>query len=416
VARSAELTPHSLDAESALLGAMLLSPDALLTGMELCNAEDFYHPKHQRIFSEMVRLDKIGAPVDPSTVVGDGFDGADLIQLTTNCPSVRNASRYAEMVAGHALSRRIIALGEQAQAWGRSESPETALEALESAVMEVGVGKDRGSVSNASEAITAFMSTLHEDDRNGIPTGWAPLDRILHGLKPATLTILGARPSMGKSAFAVQLAHHVSGGLPVLLFSLEMSQAELAQRLVALYGTIPSHRIRSASLTFEDHQEWQRIVKDMENHTLLIDDNPRMTVHDIRSRARRVKQQQGLGMVIIDYLQLLTSKKGESRQVEVAEMSRALKIMARELDVPVVALSQLSRSLESRTDKRPMLSDLRESGALEQDADQVLFLFRAGVYDRSVPESQTEVIVAKHRSGPVGFAALTFDAEACKFN
>jgi replicative DNA helicase len=394
---------------------MLISPDALLTGLELLDSQDFYHPRNQRIFTEIERLDRQGFPVDISTVSGDGFCAADLILLVSNCPTTRNAPKYAEIVKDHSLSRRLMAVGENISAWARQESPETALEAAESAVMEIGVGRGTHPPVEASEAITAFMDTLTVTDRIGIPTGIASLDRILHGLKPSTFTILGARPSMGKSAFAVQLAHYVSAGVPVLMFSLEMSEAELAQRLIALYGTVPAHHIRGANLTLQDNKEVDEIVKDMEKRQLLIDDNPRVTVHDIRSRARRVKQQHGLGLVVIDYLQLLTSRKGENRQVEVAEMSRALKIMARELDCPVLALSQLSRGLEARQDKRPMLSDLRESGALEQDADIVLFLHREGLYDSKVPDTQAELLVSKHRSGPVGKTTLAFSPEACRF-
>ncbi len=350
-----------------------------------------------------------------------------LLALQSSTPAVSNASRYARIVEEHSLLRRLIGVaGEIAEiGYGRPDDVAKAIDEAEAMVFNVAERRVTDSTSRIDDLLHAnldHLEMLYErgDAITGIPTGYADLDVLLSGLQPNALIVVGARPSMGKTAFALGLTRNaaVEARRPVLFFSLEMGRLELTQRLIAAEARVDSTKLRNGLLGAED---WPRITKavgTLGEAELWIDDNPAVTVVDIRAKARRLKSRIGdLGLVVVDYLQLMTgNRSSESRQVEVAEISRGLKILARELECPVVALSPLSRNLKSRTDKRPQLSDLREPGSIEQDANVVMFLYRDEVYNPDSPDCGTaEVAVAKHRNGPTDTIRLAWLANYTRF-
>jgi len=427
-ATSVRLPPHDLDAEASLLGAMLLSRDAIAAASEACSAEDFYAPAHGQIFSAILALYGRGEPVDAVTV-GDelaragtleavGGRGA-LVKILAETPAISSAPWYAKIVAEHAQLRRLIAAAEQIaeMAYELPDDVAAAVDQAEQLVFEVAERREADTVADLADLLSDALDRISAlfdrgDTITGVPTGYADLDAVLSGLQPQNLVIVGARPAMGKTSFALGLASHaaLAAKIPVLIFSLEMSHQELTQRLLASEARVDSSRLRNGRLLESDWPKLTQAIGRLGEAPILIDDNPNLTIMDIRAKARRAKARGGLGLVVIDYLQLMTGRNGaENRQVEVAEISRGLKVLARELSVPVVALSQLSRNLEMRQDKRPMLADLRESGSLEQDADVVLFLYRDEVYHPDSPDRGTaEVIVAKHRNGPTATTKLAF--------
>jgi replicative DNA helicase len=427
-ARGERVPPHDLQAEESLLGAMLLSRDAISAAVELCRAEDFYRPAHGYIFDAVCSLYAQGEPADPVTVA-DELRRADLLEaaggpgnlvaLQANTPAIANAARYGRIVQEHALLRRMISVAAEIAEMGYSlpEDVVAALDKAEAMVFDVAERRVTDSLKPLRELLALSLDHLEAlynrgDAVTGMPTGYLDLDERLSGLQPSSLVIVGARPSMGKTSFALGAAAHAAmeRRQPVLFFSLEMSHLELTQRLLCSEARVDSSRMRNGRL----HQsDWPKVVNAMGKlgeAPLFIDDNPNLTVMEIRAKARRLKSREGLGLIVVDYLQLMSSTSSpESRQVEVSEVSRGLKILARELEVPVLALSQLSRALEGRADKRPMLADLRESGSLEQDADVVLFIYRDEVYNKDSPDKGTaEIIVAKHRNGPTGTVQLAF--------
>ena len=431
--------PHNLEAEESLLGAMLLSADASAAAIEVVSAEDFYKPAHGHIFHAIVELFERGEPVDAVTVTDElsrsGLleavgDPAVLVSLQANTPSVANALHYARIVEEHAMLRRLVTVAGQIAdlAFSVPEDVAGAVDEAEQLMLDVGERRTADTIAELGDLLGPSLErieqlAMRDGTVTGVATGYLDLDGILAGLQPASLTIVGARPAVGKTSFALGMLASVAvhQRRPVLLFSLEMSHLELTQRMLASEAKVDAQRMRTGRLHETDWEKVSRAVTRLSDAPIFIDDNPRLTVMDIRARARRLKKQRGdLGLVVIDYLQLMTGRgKAENRQVEVAEISRGLKILARELDCPVVALSQLSRGLEARTDKRPMLSDLRESGSLEQDADVVLFLYREEVYDPDLSNDRrgmAEVIVAKHRNGPIGTANLAFLAQYARFD
>jgi replicative DNA helicase len=433
---AARLLPHNIEAEESLLGAMLLSRDAVSAGLEKCTADDFYKPSHGHVFSAMTVLSQRGEAVDPVTVAEelrrrdllDAIGGTRfLVTLQAGTPSTTNTAQYGKIITEHALLRRLISVAGQIEEIGYSlpEDVQTALDDAETLVFKVAERRQSDTMSPIYELLQASLDRLEElyergDSITGVPTGYTDLDERLNGLQPGALYIVGARPAMGKSAFALGIASHASLDMkrPSLFFSMEMSHLELTQRLLCADAKVDSSRMRNGRLQADDWPKITASVGRLAEAPIYIDDNPHLTIMEIRGKARRLKAKVGdLGVVIIDYLQLMTGRtSAENRQVEVAEISRGLKILARELQVPVIALSQLSRGLEQRQDKRPMLSDLRESGALEQDADVVMFLYRDEVYNNDSPDKGiAEVIVAKHRSGPVGLAKLVFLDHYTKF-
>jgi replicative DNA helicase len=409
---------------------MLLSKDAIVAASELgISADEFYKPAHGHIFDAVTSLYGAGEPADPVTVADElrraglleavGGPGL-LVSLQVRTPATSSAARYARIVSEHALLRRLIAVaGEIAEMGYRiPDDVAEAVDRAEALVFDVAQHRVSDSLAPIRDLLDDSLTRLEMlyekgDAITGVPTGYHDLDQLLSGLQPSSLVIVGARPAVGKTAFALGMATHAAleANRAVLFFSLEMSHVEITQRILASEARVDSTRMRNGRLEDADWAKLSHGIGRLAEAPLYIDDNPRATVLEIRAKARRLKSRLGdLGMVVVDYLQLMTGRSGaENRQVEVSEISRGLKILARELQTPVVALSQLSRGLELRADKRPMLADLRESGSLEQDSDAVLLLYRDELYNTESPDRGTaEVLVAKHRSGPTGMVRLAF--------
>ena len=431
------MPPASVEAEQAVLGAMLLKPDAVTTAAEELTADDFYRETHRLIFEAMMDLKERTEPIDLVTLTEQlkkadkltKIGGIPALSLIANSvPTAANVQYHARIVREKAQLRSLIHAATEiaGAAYEDAEDVEDIMDSAEKRILEVASGKRskdfvplQDILLNTLEQIEARYS--NKGSITGLPTGFTELDHLTAGLQKSDLILVAARPSMGKTAFTLNIAAHVvlRAKEPVAFFSLEMSKEQLVQRLICSEGRIDSQRLRVGEL---EDKEWGDLI-DTANRLsaapLYIDDTPGITVMELRSKARRLKAEQGLSLIIIDYLQLMqgrTSKSGDNRQQEISEISRSLKALARELNVPVIALSQLSRSVESRQIKRPMLSDLRESGSLEQDADIVMFLYREDYYD---PETEnkniTEVIIAKHRNGPVDTVELTFLKQFTKF-
>jgi replicative DNA helicase len=428
--------PHNLQAEESLLGAMLLSKDAIAAAVEVCGADDFYKPAHAHIFDAISSLYIQGEPVDPVTVADElrraglmeAIGGpAVLISLQANTPATSNAARYARIVEEHALLRRLIGVAGEIAEMGYDVPGDVAdmVDRAEGLVFGVAQRRLTDTVKPIRELLSESLDRLEAlfgrgEAITGVPTGFIDLDQQLAGLQPSNLIIVGARPAMGKTSIALGMAAHAAmhAHAPVLIFSLEMSHLEITQRLLCAEARVDATRMRNGRLHESDWPKISHAIGRLGEAPIFIDDNPMITVMDIRAKARRMKSREGgLGLIVIDYIQLMSGRAAaENRQVEVSEISRALKILARELEVPVVALSQLSRNLEMRADKRPVLADLRESGALEQDADVVMFIYRDEIYNPETSERDTaEVIVAKHRNGPTGTAHLAFLKQYTRF-
>ncbi len=434
---TSRVPPHNLQAEESVLGAVLLSRDAIGAVSEQgLQPDDFYRPGHQHIFDAVRALYSTGAPADTVTVADElrraglleQVGGSEALHALQNAtPAISNAAHYARIVQDTAILRRLIHVaGDIAEmAYGEPDDITKAVDEAESKVFKVAEERITDSTQLLSESIKGVMDRLEEtfargDTITGTATGYHDLDELLSGLQPSTLNIVGARPAMGKTAFGLGMATHVaqSTGRPVLVFSLEMGHNELTQRILSSEARVDSTKMRNGRLSESDWAKIGRAIGRLEV-PLFLDDNPRVTVMEIRAKARRLKARHGgLALIVIDYLQLMSGGgNAENRQLEVSEISRNLKILAREMEVPIVALSQLSRNLEARSDKRPMLSDLRESGSLEQDADVVMFLYRDEVYNAESPDKgSAEVIVAKHRSGPIGTKRLVFLGQYTRFD
>jgi len=428
--------PSALEAEESLIGAMLLSPEAVSIAYETVQPEDFYRPLHGQIFSAIVALANAGEPVDYVTVQAKlqergavSIEVALLSSLQMNTPSAANAQHYAEIVRDKAQQRRLISVAGEIvdEAYIATDDVVGLIDDAERKINLIADNRKIDSVSPLQRLLLAEADILEERGEtrgqfNGLETGYRSLDLILQGLQPNSMTIIGARPGTGKTAFALGVLVHVGAVVqrPALYFSLEMSRQELAERILASTARIDSSKLRTGDLSDADWNRAHDAFGYLQSAKIFIDDNPSLTVMDVRSRARRIKQQNhDLGVVVVDYLQLMSSRgRAENRQVEVSEMSRSLKILARELQCPVIALSQLSRKLEERADKRPVMSDLRESGSLEQDADVVLFLYRPEQYGE-VPndkKADAEIIVGKNRNGPTRTAHLTWRGEFARFD
>ncbi len=423
------VAPYDLDAERSLLGAMLLSREAVGVVVETIAADAFHKPAHARVFEAIVGLYGAGEPIDTITVAGelrrsgllDQLGGAEfLLELEASTPAASNAANYARLVQNTALLRRLIGTaGEIAElAYRPGVDAEGALDAAEAKIFDIAQRRRSEEPQPLGLLLEQHMEHLDEVYKHGsrivgVPTGFHQLDDLLSGLHASNLVVVGARPSMGKTSLALNIATHVGvrERKPVLIFSLEMSFLEITQRILCSEARINSKALRQNALESADWQRLSSAEERLSTAQIYIDERPDVTVLDIRAKARRLKSQLGdLGLVVVDYLQLMTGRNSaENRQVEVSEISRGLKILARELEVPVVALSQLSRNLESRADKRPQLSDLRESGSIEQDADVVMFIYRDEVYNEETPDKGiAELLVAKHRNGPTGRVKVVF--------
>ena len=433
---TARVPPHNLDAEASVLGAMLLSRDAIGPAVEILSGDHFYVPSHGFIFDAIASLYGAGEPAVPVTVAEEltrsglleQVGGAQrLIELQTITPATTNAARYAKIVEEHALLRRLIGVAGEIVELGYSYPDDVvkAVDEAEAMVFQVAERRVIDSTKPIRELLDANLDRLEElyergEAITGLSTGYMDFDELLAGLQPGTLNVIGARPAMGKTAFALGIASNAAlqSQRPVLFFSLEMGHLELTQRMLCSDAKVDSTRLRTGNLSEDDWPKITRSVGRLAEAPIWIDDNPNLTVMEIRAKARRLKSRLGdLGLVVVDYMQLMSGRgSAESRQVEVSEMSRGLKILARELETPIIALSQLSRGLEGRTDKRPMLSDLRESGSIEQDADVVAFLYRDEVYNAESPDIGTaEIIVAKHRNGPTGTIRLAWLSNYTRF-
>ena len=380
---SGRRVPHDLNAEESLLGAMLLSRDAIVEAVQICGSDDFYKPAHGHVFDAVTSLYAQGEPADPVTVADelrragllDAIGGpAVLISLQANTPAIGNAPRYARIVEEHALLRRLIGVASEIAELGYDmpDDVAAAVDKAETLVFQLGQRRVADTLAPLRELLNQsldHLEALYERGEaiTGVPTGYTDLDERLAGLQPSNLIILGARPSMGKTSFALGIVAHaaMAARTPVLMFSLEMNHGEITQRLLCAEARVDATRMRNGRLLETDWPKISHAIGRLGEAPIFVDDNPNLTIMDIRAKARRLKSREGLGLVVIDYLQLMTGRsKAENRQVEVSEISRGLKILARELEVPVIALSQLSRGLESRADKRPMLADLRESGCM----------------------------------------------------
>ena len=428
--------PHNLNAEESLLGALLLSRDVVdLVGELGVDVDHFYKPSHQHIYSAIRGLIATGQPVDAVTVADelrrngllDEIGGPQtLLELQNATPAISNASRYAKIVQDTAMLRKLISVASDIAeiAYLEPDDVTKALDEAETKVFEVAEERvNLTTIRSLSDLLPLAMDKLQEtfergDIITGTATGFHDLDELLSGLQPSTLNIIGARPAMGKTSLGLGIAAYVAqtARRPVLIFSLEMGHAELTQRILSSEAEVDSQKLRTGRLVEADWTKIGRAINRLDV-PMYLDDNPRVTVMEIRAKARRMKARSGLALIVIDYLQLMSGGTNpENRQLEVSEISRGLKILARELEVPIIALSQLSRNLETRGDKRPMLSDLRESGSLEQDADVVMFLYRDEVYNKeSTDKAMAEVIIAKHRSGPTGTVRLVFRGQYTKF-
>lgn len=427
--------PHNIEAEQAVLGAIFLEPEAFSTAAERIGPSDFFRAGHQVIFEAMLELFEKGEPIDLVTVTTLLSDSNKLeiaggvpylTDLASSVPTAANIDYYSKIVEEKALLRRLIQTATEivTESYNREDEVEELLDQAERNILAVSSRKNATSFKPIKDVLIEVYDNIEKlhhakDDVTGIPTGFRDLDRITSGFQKSDLIIIAARPSMGKTAFALNIAQNVAINTDenVAIFSLEMGAEQLVQRMLCAEGNIDSQRLRTGKLEQEDWGKLTMAMGSLSHAGIFIDDSPGIRVSDIRSKCRRLKQEHGLGMVIIDYLQLIqgSERLRENRQQEVSEISRSLKSLARELEVPVIALSQLSRSVEQRQDKRPMMSDLRESGSIEQDADIVGFLYREDYYDKDSDNQNIEIIISKQRNGPTGTVELAFVKEFNKF-
>ena len=441
-AEAARVPPHDLDAERAVIGAMLVSETAVAAVAERLAAEDFYSEVHRIIYGAMMRLYSRGEPIDQLTLTNElrsvnefeRIGGRPYVfQIVESVPTAANAGRYADIVRGKALLRAIIDVGSRIteDAFREPEDVSEALDSAEQLVYGVSNRTLREHLAPVSELAPGALEMIQrlyeqEGEITGVETGFEDLDRLTTGFHKSDLIILAARPAMGKTAMALNAIWHASGEkkMPVAIFSLEMSKEQLVQRLISQTTRIPAQALRSGNVKAEDWPKLVRGVAEVSRAPIWIDDTAGVTLMEIRAKVRRLASQLNvagempLSLVVVDYLQLMVGQgnRAENRQQEIAEISRGLKVLARDLDVPVLAIAQLSRAVEARHDKRPLLSDLRDSGAIEQDADMVMFLYRDEYYNsESDDKGIAEVIVGKHRNGPTGRVLLAWMEQYTKF-
>lgn len=437
-AASSKQPPQNTEAEASLLGALLIDSDAIVKIADSITAVDFYEKRHERIYEAILQLYEKRQAIDVLTLAdqlkNNGYldmvgGPAYLTELTNFVPTAAHAEQYADIVAQKAMRRRLIAASQELAGMGFDESKglRELIEEAESRLFEVSQQHVKQSVVSL-EAILAEsfdrLDDLHKDKKKlrGIPTGYKDLDNILAGFQRSDLFILAARPSMGKTALALNLAHNVAidAKEPVLVFSLEMSKEQLVDRLLAMESGVDAWALRTGNLTDADFEKIGQAMGTLSEAPIFIDDTPGITVSDLRTKARREAHSRKLGLIVVDYLQLMSGggryADTGNRVQEISEISRGLKGIARELNVPLVALSQLSRSVESRPDKIPQLADLRESGSIEQDADVVAFIFREEYYNPETDRKKiTDILIKKHRNGPTGAIELYFDNEKQRF-
>ena len=428
------LPPHNLEAEQSVLGSLLIDRDAIIKVAAMVKADDFYQGANGTIYQAILDLYNRREPTDFITLSDelarrerlDQVGGiAYLSALLNAVPTAVHVEYYGKIVERTATLRRLIDAGSQIVAIGYRDGVETeeALDAAERAIFDVSQRRSTKDFQSIAEVLDRFFDQIdymqqHRGDVVGVATGYTDLDQLTGGLQKSDLIIIAARPSVGKTAFALGMAYGaaVQNGKTVGVFSLEMSAEQLVQRLLSTETGVDSHRLRLGQI---DDNEWDRISRAfgrLAEANIFIDDQAGAGIMDVRSKARRLQAEHGVDLIIVDYLQLMSGRRSENRVQEISEISRGLKGLARELNVPVIALSQLSRAVESRSDHRPMLSDLRESGSIEQDADIVMFIYRDEVYDTDTEKKGiAEIIVAKHRNGPVGSINLRFFDRTARF-
>ena len=440
---SLKLPPHSIEAEQSVIGGLLLENEALDKIADILSAQDFYQHDHKTIFEHIVKLIEKNRPADIVTVAESLESTAELSQiggiaylgaLAQNTPTAANIRRYAEIVRERHVMRKLVTVGSGIAESAYSPNGRDAqqlLDEAESKIFQIAEGGQRSGqgfqdikvlLPQVAERIDMLFSRDNPSDVTGLPTGFSDLDSMTSGFQGGDLVIVAGRPSMGKTAFSINIAENVAldTGLPVAIFSMEMASTQLAMRMIGSVGRLDQHRMRTGKLEDEDWEKLTTALGKLNEAPIFIDEGAALSSFDVRARSRRLHRQCGkLGLIVVDYLQLMAApagRQGENRATEISEISRSLKALAKELDCPVVALSQLNRSVEQRPDKRPVMSDLRESGAIEQDADLILFIYRDEVYNPdSTDKGTAEIIIAKQRNGPIGRVRLTFIGEHTRF-
>jgi replicative DNA helicase len=430
-----KILPHSLEAEQSVIGSMIMDKDAILVASEVINSSDFYEQQHGILFDTMLDLFNEGKPVDLVTLqnrlkekdVPPQLSSLEFIRdLVSSVPTSANVKYYAQIVRDKSVLRRLIKVAEETanECYLDKENLDVILEKTEKEVFNISQNRGTKDFTDIKDIVLRSIDSIEAASKNkgsvtGIATGFYDLDYKTAGLQPSDLILIAARPSMGKTAFALNIAEYVAlrSNITTAVFSLEMSQDQLAKRLLAMNSKVDSQNIRTGNLSSDEWASLMEGARVIGNSGLVIDDTSSISISELRSKCRKLKLERNLGLVIIDYLQLMSgSRRAESRQQEISEISRSLKALAREINVPVIALSQLSRAVEQRPDKRPMLSDLRESGAIEQDADVVMFIYRDDYYHLDSQEpGVTEIIIGKQRNGPTGTIKLAWLAQYMKF-
>ena len=429
------MPPQDLDAEMSVLGSMLLSKDAIADAHEQLSGPDFYKPAHETVYDAITDLYGRGEPADPVTVSAELSRRGELLRvggapylhtLSAGVPIAANAGYYAGIVREKAILRRLVDAGTkivQLGYAGEGNVDDTVDRAQETVyqITEKRQSEDYAPLSDVMEATLDEIEAISNRDGGlvGVPTGFLDLDELTNGLHGGQMVIVAARPAMGKSTLGLDFcrAASIHNNLTSVIFSLEMTRSEITMRLLSAEAKVPLNHLRNGPMGDDDWAKLARAMGEVSSAPMFIDDSPNMTMMEIRAKARRLKQRHDLRLIVVDYLQLMTSgKKVESRQVEVSEFSRQIKLLAKELDIPIVALSQLNRGSEQRADKRPMMSDLRESGSLEQDADIVMLLHRDDVYEKeSTRPGEADIIVAKHRNGPTRDLTVLFQGHYARF-
>jgi replicative DNA helicase len=430
------LPPQDLDAEQSVLGGMMISKDAIADVVEEIRGTDFYRPAHEAVYDAILDLYGRGEPADAVTVADELNKRGEISRvggvpylhsLIAMVPTAANAGYYARIVKERAVLRRLVEAGTRIVQLGYATDGGDVDEIVNNAQAEVYAVSERRTTEDYHRLGEVMGSTLDEiesaghrgEGMTGVPTGFADLDRLTNGLHPGQMIVIAARPAIGKSTLALDFARAASikNGQASVVFSLEMSRSEITMRLLSAEARVPLQKLRTGAMGDDDWQKLAQIQGKLTEAPLFIDDSPNMSLTEIRAKCRRLKQKHDLKLVIIDYLQLMSSgKRVESRQQEVSEFSRALKLLAKELEVPVIALSQLNRGPEQRTDKKPAMSDLRESGSIEQDADMVVLLHREDAYERESPRAgEADLIVAKHRNGPTDVITVAFQGHYSRF-
>ncbi len=430
-----KIQPHSAEAEQSVIGSMIMDRDAIIAASEIVTSDDFYQHQYSVLYDAMMELFNEGKPVDLITLqnklrekeVPPELCSIEFISdLIRSVPTSANVRYYANIVSEKALLRRLIKVTEGItnQCYLDKEKVDTILEETEKEVFNIVQNRGSGDFVSIKEVVIQSLDSIEAASRNkgsvtGIATGFYDLDYKMAGLQPSDLILIAARPSMGKTAFVLNIAEYVAvkSKITTAIFSLEMSKNQLVNRILAMNSKVDSQSIRSGDLNDDDWAKLMESARLVGESGLIIDDTPGISITELRSKCRKFKLEHNLGLVIIDYLQLMSGgKKSESRQQEISEISRSLKALAREINCPVIALSQLSRAVEQRPDKRPMLSDLRESGAIEQDADVVMFIYRDDYYNRDSEEAGvSEIIIGKQRNGPTGTVKLAWLSQFTKF-